>query len=618
MATIQKKTKRKRAACTALFLSALLMFGSLRPARVAFAEEQDRLPSPKGGVFSPSRILAPYRQNTVQDIQGAGGFDLGQIMAAGKIKLSMSLLRKSVLGNNLDIAFSKFNTLYAETDILRAKGGGAPRGATGVVIPTGLFAGAIGAGVGDSGGGTTGTSAGGISGGARAVVVRSRGSYDPSLSLNLSIDRTTSPLNTIRVSGIPVVTTSTTALQTRYSQAFTTGSSISVAFNNQRQSSTQQYLLFNPNFVSSFSFSITQQVLNGFGRDINRRYMDVAMNERKITREAFRQQVITTLAQAASLYWDLVAAHENLQVAEKSLAVARQLYADNKMREEIGKLSYIDVVTAEAEIAARQRDLVIAQSAHQMREAELKNALSRKVTPELAGASVTTIDNLPEPADADIPKLTDAMNAAMENRPELRQAEANMYNQSVAIKFAKNLLKPTMVLFAQYTGSGLWGDRVIQDPVSGANIRLPGGMWDAWGQLRRFDYPDYAFGFSLTIPLANRSAQADNMRTRLEHNQSETALEQTKSRIGLEVRKAVIGLVQAKAQVEAARKAAGLSQQLASAEEEKLSSGVSTPYDVIRRQRDLVTAQFAEVQARVNYAKALVEIRRSIGVLDSE
>jgi outer membrane protein TolC len=194
-----------------------------------------------------------------------------------------------------------------------------------------------------------------------------------------------------------------------------------------------------------------------------------------------------------------------------------------------------------------------------------------------------------------------------------------MFNQSVAIKYARNLLKPTLVLFAQYTGSGLWGDRrLIVNPVNNSSIILPGGIWDAWQQLGRFSYPDYAFGLSLTIPLANRSAQADNIRTRFERNQSETALEQTKSRIGLEVRKAVIGLVQAKAQVEAARKAADLSQQLASAEEEKLLSGVSTPYDVIRRQRDLLAAQFAEVQARVNYAKAFVEIRRSMGVLDSD
>ena len=86
--------------------------------------------------------------------------------------------------------------------------------------------------------------------------------------------------------------------------------------------------------------------------------------------------------------------------------------------------------------------------------------------------------------------------------------------------------------------------------------------------------------------------------------------------IALEVRKAVIGLVQSKAQVEAAHKAAQLSGEALAAEEAKLLEGVSIPYDVIRRQRDYRSARFAEVQARVNYAKALVERDRAMGILE--
>ena len=144
------------------------------------------------------------------------------------------------------------------------------------------------------------------------------------------------------------------------------------------------------------------------------------------------------------------------------------------------------------------------------------------------------------------------------------------------------------------------------------------GIWQAWNQVFTSTFPEYAFGFSFTIPIMNRSAQADNIRARLEQRQTETSLQGTRNTIALEVRKAVISLVQAKAQEEAARKASELAGQLASAEEEKLLSGVSTPYNVIQRQRDLLAAQFAEVQAHVNYAKALVEIRRSMGILDTD
>ncbi len=563
-------------------------------------------------------ILRAYRFSPVPPLRMQNTGRLPTLIRDGKLMLSMADLIAVIRENNLDVLSASYGNAFAETDILRAKGGGAPRGGTGIQIPSGLFAGAIGAGVGTTAGVGGGGGAGGISGGARAVTVRPTGSFDPSLVLNFSMDHTASPLNTVRVSGIPTVITSTTALQTRYVQAFTSGTSISISFNNQRQSSTQQFLRFNPSLVSSFSFSFAQQLLNGFGFAVNRRFLDVARNSRQIAREAFRQQVDTTLAQAQSMYWDLVAAQDNVRAAEKSLAVAQQLFEDNKTRLEIGTLAGIDVVTVESEVAARKRDLVIAQTGFQMSQEQLKTILSREMDPALVSASIQTVDPLPSPKDSDIPKLSDALAAALKDRPEIRQAEGNLVNQAVAIKYARSLLKPTLTVFGLYSGSGLYGDRYIADPSGAALIRLSGGLGQALRQVFASDFPEYAFGFSLTIPLRNRSAQADDIRTRLEAHQAEATLQGIRATISLEVRQAVIGLVQAKAQVEAAHKTVGLTDQLLKAEEEKLLSGLSTPYDVIRIQRDLLVAQLSEVQARAGYAKALVELDRSTGAIDSK
>jgi outer membrane protein len=563
-------------------------------------------------------IFRPYASTPVPKLQPQNTPKVTDLIRDGKLRLSLAELSAAVKENNLDILTAVYGTSFAETDLLRAKGGGAPRGGPGIQIPSSLFAGALGAGVGSTGGLGGFGSAGGISGGARSVTVRPSGSFDPSFLLNFSMDRTASPLNTVRVSGIPTVVTSTAALQTRYLQAFTTGTSISIGFNNQRQGSTQQFLRFNPSVVSSFSFSFTQQLLNGFGWAVNRRFLDVAKNGRQIASETLRQQVNTTLAQAQSLYWDLVAARDSVRAAEKSLAVAQQLFEDNKMRLEIGTIAGIDVVTTESEVAARRRDLVIAQTTLQMREEELKNVLSRESDPQLLAAAVEATDSLPDPGNPDIPKLTEALATAMKNRPEIHQAEGNLLIQAVAIKYARNQLKPTLTLFGLYSGAGLYGDRIIADPSGGPDIRLPGGLLQAMRQVFAFNYPEYAFGFSFSIPLLNRSAQADSMRARLEQRQAETALQGTRNDIALEVRTAVIGLMQAKAQVEAAHKAADLTDQQLKAEEEKLLSGLSTPYNVIQIQRDLLVAQLNEVQARASYAKALVELDRSTGILDSK
>jgi outer membrane protein TolC len=560
------------------------------------------------------RIYKPYVKTAVPAVDLTNSATLQRAVVSGTLALSLEQLKTVVRENNLDVQIARNNMHYSQTDSLRAKGGGAPRGAPGVSIPSSLFAGAIGAGVGSTGGLGGFGSAGGITGGARQVSAFPRGSLDPSLLLGFSVDRTTSPLNTIRVSGLPETTTSSTALQARYSQAFTTGTSISVAFNNMRQSSTQRFLLYNPDFVSTFSFTVTHQLLAGGGA-VNRRFIEVTKKQSEIAQQLLRSQLNTSLALAQNAYWDLVAAKENVRVAEQSLDVARQLHEDNKVRERFGKISSLEVVTAASEVAARQRDLINAQTTMQLREVDLKNIISKEIDASLGAARIETTSPLPEPRDADIPQAETALASAGRNRPEIRQGEMNLQVQDIAIKYTKNLLKPSLVLFGLYSSSGLYGNRTIENPDGSITV-LPGGIFQAWRQVWRSDYPEYAFGFSLSINLRNRSPQADDYRAKLEQRQTETALQRTRNSIALEVRKSIVGLIQSKAQVEAARKAVALTRELAVAEETKLLEGVTTPYEVIRRQRDLRAAEVAEVQARTNYAKALVELGRATGSLD--
>jgi outer membrane protein len=562
------------------------------------------------------RFYKPYVSQKLPKIDLANSPVLMDMVRGGKIRISLAQLRTSVDENNLDILSSRNSSYYAQTDMLRVKGGGAPRGGAGVTIPSSLFAGAIGAGVGGSGGLGSFSGVGGITGGARQVFGVTRGSYDPSFALGFSVDRTDSPLNSIIVSGLPEVITSSIALQTRFSQAFPMGSSFSVGFNNMRQRTNQEYLKYNPVAVSQLTISVTQNLLSGFGNSIGKRFIDVGKNEQRIMKEIVRLQVNTTLAQAQNTYWDLVAARDNFRVAEQTLAVARQLLENNKKKEEIGTASGLDVTTAASEVAARERDLVTAQATLQMREVDLKNVISKNMSDLLGPVQIEPADVLPDPKETDIPKITDALETAMRNRSEIIQAEVNLQTQDIAIKYEKDLLKPTLLFFANFNSSGLYGTRTITDPTSGARVVLPGGIWGAMGLVRRWTYPEYAIGFSFSLNIRNRAAEADAYRSKLERQQTEITLQRTRNSIALEVRKSLIGLVQSKAQVEAAQKAAKLTGETLAAEEAKLMEGSSIPYEVIRRQRDYVVAQVAEVQARANYAKALVERDRAMGVLE--
>jgi len=579
-----------------LFSPALLLAQTAEDSKSAivdYSKEPDWFPT----------ILRPYQEQKTPPVILENSPRLGSLIRDGKLELTLADAIALTLENNLNIAVQRLIPNFAQIDVLRTKSGQAARGFQGASIPGGLTSGALGAGVSGGGTGSGVGSAGGISGGGGAVSVGSTGSFDPSLSMNFSWDRATTPLNTIQVSGVPVVTGVTTAFSSTYSQLFQQGASFSVSLSGQRQSSTQKNLLYNPAAVSRFSLSFNQPLLNGAGFLSNQRFIRIARNNIKVSEEVFRLQIVNTIVQVENAYWDLAAQQENVRVAEQALSVSQRLLNDNQIRLDVGTMSPLDVTSAEAEVAARTRDLTIARTNLQLQEANLKNILSKGISSELDMASFVLTDPMPEPKDSDLPTLETALENAFEKRPDFRQAQINLENQDIALKFTQKSLLPNAAIFGFYAGAGLQGDTATSQS----------GIWDSFSQAFQGTYPEYAGGMSMTIPFRNRVAQADNLRTQLETNQIKIGLQRSRSQIELEVRKGIIGLIQGKAQVEAAHQAVRLARAIWEGEQNKLDAGSSTSYQVILRERDLIAARQAEVSAVAGYSKAKVEMDRSTG-----
>ena len=563
------------------------------------------------------QVLAPYKQQQISPADLTNSKTLSQMIKNGKIELSLAQLAAAVVENNLNLASARYFNYSAQVDLLRAKAGQATRGvdAVGATIPDALFSAAIGAGVGGGGGAFGGIgSIGSISGATRALSVSPRGSFDPAFTFDFGLDRTASPLNTLVVAGSPVVTTNTASYSFGWLQGFTTGTSFSVDLANQRQSSSQQALIYNPDVITRMSVTAVQQLTNGFGLAFNRRFQTVARNNVQFVREWFLQQVNTILAQATDSYWDLVSAQEQVKATQQALQVAQQLYEENKKQAEIGTLAPLDVVSAQAQVASTQRDLIVAQTNLQQQALTLKTFFSKQITDVLGDAEIVATDPLPDPQEADIPPLDDAISIAAKNRPEVPQAQAAVMNNQVAVKATQKFLKPTFNVFGLFASAGLSGNQLISAP-GGVPIQLKGGLGQELNQLINVKFPEYAIGFALTIPIKNRSALADNARASMLEQQSEISLQRTQTQIGVEVRSASINLIQAKSITTAAGSAVEFSRQSLDAEQKKRVAGMSTPYNVILAQRNLLTAQLVEVQAHATYAKALAEMERSMGVV---
>ena len=400
----------------------------------------------------------PYTQRPVPLPMLENSPRLHGLIRDGKLELSLSDALSLALENNLDIIVQRYVVPIAATDILRTKSGQAARGFTGAQNPGELNSGAIGAGVSNAGG-TGGTgNAGGITGGGGAVNVGATGAFDPTVSYTFSWERVTSPLNSIVVSGIPTTTSYGTANSVSYAQMFTEGTSYSVTLSTLRQSTTQQNTLFNPDVTSRLSIGLNQPLLAGFGKMANERFIMVARNNQATADEVFRQQVIASVVQVENAYYDLLQFQQNVQVTQKSLDAAKELLDETIKEKEIGILSNIDVVTVQSQVAASERDLIVARTNEQQQEAVIKQLISKQGNPELDNATVVPADQMPQPGESDVPDATTAFRTALANRPELREDANNLANQEVAIRYANSNLRPNLSVFGLYAGAGLEGN----------------------------------------------------------------------------------------------------------------------------------------------------------------
>jgi outer membrane protein TolC len=562
----------------------------------------------------------PYTSPYVPQPKMSNSERLHLLLSGSKLRLSVEDAIALALENNLDISVARYNLGFAQTDLLRAKSGGATRGVPGAFSSSALFAGAIGGGISGISSSST-TSASGVTGSGGATNIGVIGCCDPVAGAQFGWDRRTSPLNYIVVSGAPVVTTQTTSGVAYFGQGFLTGTSYAVAMTGYRQSTTSLNTLFNPVVPTGLTVGIDQQLLNGFGYRANAKFIRIAQNDLKISNSVLRQQVITTVAQVLNLYWDYLSYKENVRVTQQALAFSEKLLSDNKRQVEIGTLAPIEVVRAESEVASDQQNLIVAQTSLQQQAELIKTALSRKVDSELISAQIDAVDNLPAPSPNDVPSLDQALKLALQNRPEIEQADLNLLYQSVVIKATRNALLPTLDLFATYAPSGLSGLSSVLAPcpsgytANGNRCLSYQGISQSLSQLFHGNYPDYSYGFTLQFPIRNRSAQADAARALLEQRQLEEQLQKQKNQVEQDVRSAEIGVIQAKAQIQAAAKAVLLAQKTLDAEQKKFQLGESTVFLVIQAQRDLATAEGNEVKARSTYAKAITQFRQATGTI---
>lgn len=563
--------------------------------------------------YSPTEVPRPQLTNSPR---------LRQLIQDGKLKLSLKDAVQLGLENNLDLAIARYNLPIADTDILRTQAGGVFRGVNaGVVQGTpGGGIGGFGTGAPGAGAGGTTSGAGGAGAGASGLVQSTLGvgtpvaSYDPAIVGSVGAEHQTTPLANLQIYGVPSLQLNTGQANFAFTQAFATGTSIFVEFNNSRQATNSPFETLSPILNSMYRFSFQQQLLAGFGLGPNLRYLRIAKNNKKISDIAFKDQVIATVTQIENIYWDLVNAYEQAQVNEESLAFAKQSLENARKQLQLESIPAMDVMRAEAEVSRRDQDLTVARTNLQLQELLIKNALTKSLDdPMLESVAVTPTDRVQSTQAPPTEPVETLIARALTDRPEIAESDVDLVNRQITRQTARNALLPTLSLVGFYGGSGLAGPL---NPIYnlGANSSIaPTNFAGAMENAFNNSSPDYYVGFNLNIPIRNRVAKADQYRSELEYRQAELRREELRKQIRIEVRNAQYALEQTSARVDAARKARDLAQRTFEITQQEQTLGAGSTFQTITAQRDLALAELDLVTAMTTYEKAKVELDRATG-----
>ncbi|HTX36154.1 MAG TPA: TolC family protein [Bryobacteraceae bacterium] len=560
-----------------------------------------------------------------------------ELIRAGNMYLSLSDALALAIENNLDIELERWGLPSADSDLLRAKGGGVVRGLDFILAETPVGVGGPLAPVVTNPATTQGTSGTSVATNAlelgvlsepqdnysmQGTISQSNGSnipiFDPALVGQLNWTHTSAPQSSFATYQTNALVSNITNANFGVQQGFASGAQVGLNFNNSHDAYNAINTSYSPFSAASLGLTVTQPLLRGFGPSLNRRYIRIAANERRISSLLFRQQVILTVYGIVRLYTDFVALSEDVKVKQEAATLAARLFDDVKAQVEEGTLAQVEMTRANAQVYSTRQDLINSRGLLEEQEAILKNQLTRtgNADPEVASAHIIPTDILTIPAQDEIRPMQDLINEALANRPDLGQARLQIDNSRIGLAGSRNATLPEVDLVGVAQNSGLGG---LATPLLPAgDTALVGGYGSALDQVLARNYPTYGIGVQVTLPIHNRIAEADLARDEIQVKQSEIRLRQLQNQARLEVEDALIAMRRSRASYEAAVEARRLQQESLDAEQAKFEVGASTSFFVIQYESLLEQAKSTEVAAKSSWVKARAALQRAMGTILDE
>jgi len=383
---------------------------------------------------------------------------------------------------------------------------------------------------------------------------------------------------------------------------------------------------FVPNTIwSTLGGTLRQPLLRGSGKRANHTEILVSRLNLDISDVRLVQQLLDTVRDVEAAYLDLMTARANLEVQEKSLQRARDLYELNRTKVEVGTLAPIEITTAEAEVAQREEGVITAEAA--IRDAEdvlraLMNVEETSMEWEREIVPTYRVQRDPVPVDLEM-----SIARALDRRSEVLEAKDLVAIRETEVYQAKNGMKSQLDLLASYVSRGNNYD-VFQtetpvdsdgdgtpDTIIEGTERVSEGRTGSLAEVFEFVNTNWTVGFEWRYAFGNRAGRADYSKRRIALNEAELGLLKAEQLVRVQVRRAVRAVETDAKRAQASTVNVRLQEKKVEAEQKKYENGMSTSFEVLTFQNDLAAAESGLVSALSDYNKSLTALAHTTGTL---
>ena len=365
---------------------------------------------------------------------------------------------------------------------------------------------------------------------------------------------------------------------------------------------------YNPLVQSGLSINVSQPLVRDLAIDTARQQLATGRTNRDIADTRLRESVVHTEAAAKIAYWNLVSARASVVSRRSTLDSAEELARVNKAKVDVGSLPPLDLLSAQAEVASNQEQLIIAETSVKQTEDRLRMLIFDTTKRENWNVGIETTDSPPLSMPA--VDVDAAVTRALAERADLSRGRKEIDNAQIALKYAGNQRLPDVRLNANYQASGLGGTQVLRTGGFPGIIVGPGAITDfgsVVNQLFGHDYPTWSVGVSVSYPIGESADQANYARAQLERSQSAGRLKSAEARAIQQIRDAGWKIDMNAKRIDTTRAARELAEQRLDAERKRFDVGMSTSFLVIQAQRDLAQARTNELSAVLAYDLSLVD-----------